>query len=697
MRFLILFSVFCSVLLSGPVAAQGSSSVTPETQTRIDRFTRRMKDWGYYYGDLAGTENLGVGYDDEIKDGRMLIEGGDWAVYDRRLCSGAYGVSHEDASITPITLVSPGDYDTSCLTPTITSQVDAITLLKRYQWFSGLFIDWDHRLTPNPLNAGGWDGFESINASYDLEKPDLAGDPHLALYWLMHFGFTLDARYDAVKAIIETHNLAADMDVINDALAFFEHQSPYDDITITNSYADDADFTDIYLKRRSYLVYVTRSYAYASGADGLAAWWQSIDLYPQAERYMIQRMRWLGNNLTEHDQWQAFSDLVGQKPAADDISLLSYVQALNPRGTQPDRTQQATRFLNELITHEQLWKNPTERSFGQIMIWAIRDTITDKALLQSAVDIYFDGDSISAEFQDINAILNGPDANADIAQRRELVSQLTEADDNYDRFDATDAQRQAFWKTIDDTLDQARATSDDTLFAVISNLKDNQVQNRALRYLYTQDIPDKEQPFIDLYMRLEPSEHDMDDIFDGVFPQMFNGPDDPNILLARQLLFIPTENYRNDWAAENGRETATMFFLGTVHWPENFDFFMNILTDPQFNDPSDLKESIFRNLLSNQYDTDINSTNEMSQAQLETMLETISDVLRQPGWHDYRFFQEAIRSIYYLNNPLAKDWMEQHVNNQKWLNSFPNVDMGFDPLRYEINNAIESSLEFMAE
>lgn len=684
-------------MLPLPVHAQDDATLTQETRDRIDAFIRRMTDWGYYYGDLAGTENIWLSYDDEVKEGRLLVEGGDWAVFDRRLCSGFYGVSHEDASVFPITLQDPDAYRRDCFTAPGTSQVDAITLMKRYQWFNALFMDWDHVLTPSPLNAGGWDGFETINASYDNEKPDLANDPHLALYWLIHFGLTLDARYEEVKTVTETHALADRLDVINDAIAFFDHQSPYDDIEISNNYEDPAAFEDIYLKRRAHLIYIARSYKYASGPDGLTAWWQSIDLYPQAERYMIRRMRWLGNNLKEHDQWQGFSDLIAQEPAADDISLLSYIRALNPLAAEAKRQEQAARFLDELIADEQLWKNPTERRFGQVMIWDMREIVTDTSLLQMATDIYFADDTISEQFQDINAILNGPEANEIIIKISEAVAAIDAATVDFDRFTATDAQRQMILDTVDDVLEQARIDSAEMLFGVIANLQEEIVQQRALHFLYTQDIAGKQQPFIDLFVRLEPGNRDIPEIFVDSFPQMFSGPDDPNLALARQLLFIPNPEYRNDWAAKNGRESATMFFLGAMSWPENFDFFMNIMLDPIHNEPADLKETIFRHLLSKEYDTGINPTHQMDQAQLETMLETISDMLRQPGWHEYRFAQEAIRSIYYLDNTLATDWMETHLNNQDWLDTFPNPDMGFDPLHFEINNAIEASLDFMRE
>lgn len=140
------------------------------TKQRITRFVNRMKNWGYYYGDLAGNENLRLAYDDQVKSENLLIEGGDWAVFDRRLCSGAYGISHEDGSIYHIELKEPEKHDTHCFSPPITSSVDAIILMKRYQWFHALFIDWAHVLTPSPLGVSNWNSTEAIDKDYEKEK-----------------------------------------------------------------------------------------------------------------------------------------------------------------------------------------------------------------------------------------------------------------------------------------------------------------------------------------------------------------------------------------------------------------------------------------------------------------------------------------------------------------------------------------------
>lgn len=698
MKIITTILLLCLLLPFGQAIAQTGGETLPRsqlTQKRIDDFIRRMKDWGESYGDLAGCDNLGLAYDSQVKGGRLMIEGGDWAVFDRRLCSGAYGVSHEDGSIFSIELEKPEAHDTHCFKPAIISSVDAITLMERYQWFHALFIDWAHVLTPSPLGVGGWKSFEQIDADYARETPELAGDPHLGLYWLMHFGFTLDDRYHEVRSLIKRHQLSRRLATINDALAFFDHTSPDENISISDSHTEKEEFDDIFLKRRSYLVFSTRSYNYAAGADGLKAWWGSITIYPRSERYMIQRMRWLGNNLRKFDRWQAFVEVLKQTPNPEAISLLAYVRAINPLATAEDRKLQAARFLTELVANEQLWKNPTERRFGQAMIWDVRNHIADKSLLKKATEIYFAGDTISERFQDINAILHGKSANANVDMVRKTVGALEQAGKGFDRFEATAKQRENFYRIVDDALSKANAASTEVLLQVIANLDQEELQKCALHYLYTHDIPGKEGAFIKLYIRLEPSDHEIPDIFAGVFPKMFKDTRDPNFALARKLLFIPEADYRNDYVAENARKAAVMFFLDSTHWPENFEFFMSVLTDERYNKLAALKGAIFTHLLSEEYETKINPTNRMSREQLETMLDTISNILRKRDWLKYQFFQEAIQSIYYIENSKAKAWMEHHHNNQEWLNTFPDIDIGFDNLRKEINGAVESSLELI--
>ncbi|MEJ6403340.1 hypothetical protein [Yoonia sp. 2307UL14-13] len=694
-----LLSFLISWLLAWPVGAtaQEVEVLTDITQQRIENFERRMKDWGTYYEEMAGAGNLWLEGDEEVIGGGLLVYGGDWAVFDRRMCSGAYGVSHESGEIWPIELVNPTKYDTTCLEPAIMSDVSTLTLMRRYQWFSSLFINWSHVLTPSPLGIEGWETPGDIDADYEKEIAALSDDPYLALYWLMHFGFTMDVRYDDVKKIIAQNQLSGRFEFIDDAMAFFDHQTIDTNVPIENSYDPPEEFTDIFLKRRAYLVWLTRSYDYAAGADGVAAWWHSIAIYPHAEPYMIRRMRWLGNNLEKFDQWSVFSGILDDYDKPGEVSLLSYVQAQNPTLGDGDRQRHANRFIAELVNGEQIWKDPTDRLFGQAMIYALRDQITDRALFQEVTDIYFADDTIGEKFQDINAILNGPEANAGLDAVREVVERLAEAIKDYDRWEATDDERAALFETIDDALSDARDVSPDLLFNVVANLNQQVLQERALYFLYTQDIPGKADTLTALFARLEPSPHDIPDIFADRFPDMFDGPDDPNVEWARQMILHPDRTFRNTYAAESSREAAMMFFLKSVHWDENFAFFIDVLRDDQFNDVEDLKYDIFATLMSREYDTEINPTDQMSRVQLETLFETVTDLVRRPELYQYGFIDEAIRT-FSIENPKAKDWLERHYNNRKWLNTFPaRVPGHFGDVREDVTWSIEFGLEYIAE
>lgn len=688
------------LMVSGVNAGEVKSSVevspSSSTQKRIDSFTSYMQNWGHFYNDLAGTKNLYLVYDDQVEGDDLLIEGGDWAVFDERLCSGAYGVSHEDGSMFAIKLTKPDEHDLSCPDALTHSSVDALTLLRRYQWFEVLFMSWSHVLTPSPFSVEGWEEQQHITADYEKEKPTLASDPYLALYWLMHFGFTLDSRYDDVKSLIVKNKVAEDLDFINDAIAFFDHHSPSKDIPIRHSEADKSKFENLYLKRRSYLIYSVHSYSYASGSAGLENWWHSITLYPSAERHIIKRMRWLGNNLKKYEKWQSFNNLIGAESDVDSISLLSYVNAINPLLDMQTKQQYAEAFLKELIAGEQLWKDKTSRLFGQVMIWDVRELVRDKSLLAQASELYFKGDSISERFQDINAILNGDNANAVNLPANKLLVSLEEAVADFDQYKASQEQKDSINRFVDEQLGAAKAQSAEVLFLVIDNLKHEVLQKRALHYLYTHDIPSKEEVFINLYIRLELSSHEIPEIFADRFPAMMTDATDQNFELMKKVLLIPVEDYRNDLMAEYAQRAACMFFLETMHWTESFAFFMDVIKAEKYNDSAKLKDAIFTQLLSRDYDSKINPTLAMSEEQIETVLETISEILRKPQWLEHSFISEAIRVIYHMENSRAKSWIKVHHNDQAWLNTFPDAFIHHEFLRDSINEALEASLDSMS-
>lgn len=170
-RILLLFSIMLLSIFSNSDSQSTlttSSPLTEINQINIEKFIDYMEEWGYYYPELAGCERLYLYVDDEVKNGTLLVNGGDWAMYDRRGYSGVYGVSHENGEIFPITLHQPEKYNVDIDKPPIEKQVDAITLMYCFQWFSDLFITWAHRDRVSPFYL--WETAEEITQDYLAEK-----------------------------------------------------------------------------------------------------------------------------------------------------------------------------------------------------------------------------------------------------------------------------------------------------------------------------------------------------------------------------------------------------------------------------------------------------------------------------------------------------------------------------------------------
>lgn len=411
---IIVLFVFSSV---HHIAAQHVEEGADPMQTSIANFITQLHNHEDGRLDrLAGAELFRLDYEThtalELSEDApdWIWNNGDWRVLDRRLCTGVYQVEHDSDAIYPVKHPVFDKPVADCGAPAITSDLSTPQLMQRFRYFGALFSAILGEM-PDPRYPTRWDTIADINADYEREKSELAKDPHLALFWLMHFGFSLDPRYHDVKAVVEDHQLGQQVAFIHDALAFFDHHPVDQDIAIVDQFdvANPSDLKGRFLQRRAYLVYVTQSVHAMSGPDGLDRWWKAVTLYPQADASLIQRIRWLGNNIATFDQWSGFHQLLGQDALAPNISLLSYVHAQDPSLSDRERQQFANRFLTELIAGKDIWQDQWSRRFGQAMIWKIRDQIDDLALLQDAADIYFAEDRMMEFYKDIDAMLRGAD------------------------------------------------------------------------------------------------------------------------------------------------------------------------------------------------------------------------------------------------------------------------------------------------
>ncbi len=202
---------------------------------------------------------------------------------------------------------------------------------------------------------------------------------------------------------------------------------------------------------------------------------------------------------------------------------------------------------------------------------------------------------------------------------------------------------------------------------------------------------------IHLFIRIEINDYHVISIFKNDTPILLKDENDPNLEIAKAFMTIPKADFRNDRVWERSKKAACMFFINVAHKPAVFDFLMEIVLHFDSHDFGSLKESIFSSLLQQNYESNINPTVRFSKEQVETMLETVCAYLKKSVQYKHESFIHeqfaARRVIYSCENIRAIEWLEAHHNNEPWLNSFVG-NIGFDSLRDEVQEAIESALEY---
>ena len=116
-------------------------------------------------------------------------------------------------------------------------------------------------------------------------------------------------------------------------------------------------------------------------------------------------MRWLKNNLSKCDKWLEFENLIEKEDK--DIPLISYVLACNPQYSDQHKTEYANKFTAEALKYKRYFKSNAKREFAQVLLWDVRDFVTDKETLKKAATYYFKGRETEGTYQDIQRVLEG--------------------------------------------------------------------------------------------------------------------------------------------------------------------------------------------------------------------------------------------------------------------------------------------------
>ena len=150
----------------------------------------------------------------------------------------------------------------------------------------------------------------------------------------------------------------------------------------------------------------------------------------------------------------------------------------------------------------------------------------------------------------------------------------------------------------------------ETVVNIKDKSKDNELSKRCFAYLWDTTIPNKKEALIHLFIAAEFVQ--FDDISqrtdEGSFSTLIKNDDDPNIDIVKTMLTIPKEAFRNDTIWEISKKYAAQFFLNVAHYPKVFDFLMEIIEQEPNEENEHIIDTIYRVLLSEDYDTKVNST-----------------------------------------------------------------------------------------
>ena len=653
------------------IAKDYKNAAVDEDEYYKNQFENGMKDWGNYYPELAGCEQLGISEDNEIKGNCIWPGGGDWVVYDIRCQSGTYGVSHDDASICKLKIKEPKEHKVDYSLPVIKRKVNAVTLMERYQWISGLFMSWAHRKTVS-YHESLFKDLEDVKTKYEDEKSTFVEDPHLAMYWLLHFGITLDKRYAEVEKIVIKNKLEDKIAFFKAVVAFFKKTDAFYNMNL----GYDEKTEDLFLMRRSYLIFWAHSYKNYN-PENLDLWWKSITIQPKIDEHLIVRMRWLKKNLKKCDLWNAFDEHIKNEPK--DIPFLSYIFACNPNNSDAERTKYADILIQELDKYKKYWE--TDRSFAEVLIWDVREFITNKEKLAEVASYCFIGNETSKEYQDIQEVLGIKPKNID-----EELGKINTLFEGYDRFDTPDDKKQDYYNNVTNFLEQLEP---EILTELVVNVKNYELKKPCFIYLWEKDIPNKKEALVKLFISLRLRDYDIKELFKDNY-NLIKDENDPNLEIAKAFLAIPKKYFTSTYGWKDSKSGAAMFFLKIAHLPSVFEYLISIINTKPTADNKAIIEAVYTHLFSEESESKINPTLKFSKEQIEKMLAIITD-----GFLTFGCNEEAESAIYYCSNPLAESWIRYKYNNKEWLKQFAHIDSGFEPLSELLNSCFKSALEFI--
>ena len=365
--------------------------------------------------------------------------------------------------------------------------------------------------------------------------------------------------------------------------------------------------------------------------------------------------------------WSDFDELI--KDEDKNIPLLSYIHACNPHNSEEDKTGYADALISELFQYVEHFNAPEQKDFVGIVIWDVRELISDKEALEKVAKIYFEGRETEEEYQDIQEVLGIKNEN--IEEIKATLEKLTTIFEEYDRFDGVKDKDHLLVISILEKL------TPEVLLGIAKNIQNKQLATSCFKYLWTAEIENKKEALVRLFIYIETRLSSGFKVTEEFF---ITDKNDPNIEFVKEVCSTRIHKSDfvnpNDW--EDSKQGIARFFKEIAHYPNIFDFLIKTINQSITIESRPSAFAIFTTLFSNEDSREeINPALKFSKEQLEKMMDTISDWLLKCDYQDdqnYHTVHDKGMNCFNLKNPLAKDWIKRH-SNEEWVNQFSHIKM----------------------
>lgn len=616
-------------------------------EENITAFLKEMKNTELDHCEIAGCELV------EYKDS------GDWIIDDLRGGTGTYRVAHDEWKIRH----SRKKKGKKLIVP-------AITFLNRCGWLVDLF---SHRyFDENPNIYNYWAEGETPQESWEKEKEHLHTDEHLALYWLLHFGFTLDDKYKTVKEIVLKNNLSNALPLIDGAIDFFDTTDAFYNIEVAK---EGYTSGDIFLRRRANLIWLTYSYEYRGKENSFDKWWLSVTIYSQADENMIRRIRWLKNNLQKFNKWDELESQI-KKSKNTNIVFLSYVLACNPN--EKNKSSHADKFLHELNKHKGRFSSEANRSFAQIMLWDLKEHFTEKKLLKTIMDFYFRANFDSNEYKELH------DAHWGFYESLDNINNAQKHLANIANTESEDDTENKAEKILTKSREFLKTLSNENIAQLVSAIKNPLSGYMLLEYIFTMQIKNKRKLLLEL-MENWGNDYNANRLFQKFLPTLIKDETDENI----NIILYLAKNTKGNWA-----ESLGYAFIENLHQEKIFNKLLDFLKDIASEKTRHTKERFVSTVFVYLHETQNYPPKKLNQIQIEKLLDTCLDVIYDFVKTKQKIFFDPTKIIRHSSHsPLAEPWLKN-----KW-NNFDEIEnrIQIKEVTNELKQAIESALEELKE